>query len=56
LEGKITAEQMLVLVKRNDRVEELIPYAPKVAQPGVRVVFLVPYPVNFRPSTLVAPE
>ena len=56
LEGKITAEQTLVLLKRNDRVEEIIPYAEKVTQPGMRVVFLVPYPVNFRPSTLVAPE
>jgi hypothetical protein len=43
-------------VKRNDRVEELFPCVEKVAQPGVRVVFLVPYPVNFRPSTLVAPK
>lgn len=40
------AEQILVLLKRNDRVEEIIPYVEKVTQPGMRVVFLVPNPVD----------
>jgi hypothetical protein len=38
----IMAEQILVLMKKNDRVEEIIPYVEQVAQPGMRVIFLVP--------------
>jgi hypothetical protein len=39
------AREILVIVKRSDRVEELLPYLEEVAKPGVRVVFLLPYPV-----------
>lgn len=42
------AEQILVSLKRNDRLEQVIPYIEKVAQPGVRVIFLMPYPVEAR--------
>lgn len=38
--------QILVLLKTRDRVEEIVPYIEKIAQPGVRVVFLIPYPVD----------
>jgi nucleotide-binding universal stress UspA family protein len=38
-------------MKRNDRAEDLIPYVEKVARAGMRVVFMVPYPVDgFRGS------
>jgi hypothetical protein len=40
------AEQILVPLKRNDRVEVIIPYLEKVTQPGMRVVFLAHYPVD----------
>jgi hypothetical protein len=33
------AEQILVTLKRHDRIEEIIPYLEKVAQPGTTVVF-----------------
>ncbi len=36
------AEQILVPLKRNDRVEEIIPYVEQVTQPGMKVVFLMP--------------
>ena len=38
------AKQILVPLKRDDRVEEIIPYVEKVAQPGMKVVFLLRYP------------
>ncbi len=40
------AKQILVPISRNDRVKEMIPYVERVAQPGMKVVFLVPYPVG----------
>ncbi len=36
------AEQILVPLKRNDRVEEILPYVEQVTQPGMKVVFLMP--------------
>ncbi len=36
------AAQMLVPLKRNDRVEEIIPYIEQVTQPGMKVIFLMP--------------
>jgi hypothetical protein len=36
------AEQILVPLKRNDRVEEMIPYIEKVTRLGMGVVFLAP--------------
>jgi len=45
-------KQILVPMKRNDRAEDFIPYVEKVARPGMKVVFMVPYPVDgFRWST-----
>jgi hypothetical protein len=38
--------QILVPMKRNDRAEDLIPYVEKVARAGMKVVFMVPYPVD----------
>ena len=39
-------KKILVPVKRNDRVENLIPYVENVAQPGMTVVFMMPYLVD----------
>jgi len=39
-------KKILVPMKRNDRAEDLIPYVEKVARPGMKVVFMVPYPVD----------
>ncbi len=38
--------QILVALKRNEQMEEIIPYIEKIAQPGMKVVFLFPYPVT----------
>jgi hypothetical protein len=35
--------QILVPLKRSDRVEQFLPYIDQVAQPGIQIVFLVPY-------------
>ncbi|MFQ5849221.1 MAG: hypothetical protein ACE5JU_01375 [Candidatus Binatia bacterium] len=40
------AKQILFPVKGRDRIEEVIPYIEEVAKPGMRVVFLIPYPVD----------
>lgn len=40
------AKQVLVPMKRNHRVEDFIPYVEDVARPGMKVVFMVPYPVD----------
>jgi hypothetical protein len=40
------AEQIFVALKRRDRIEEIIPYLKEIAKPGMRVIFLVPYPVD----------
>lgn len=37
--------QILVVLKRNEQVEEILPYVEKIAQPGMKVVFLSRYPV-----------
>jgi hypothetical protein len=41
--------EILVLFRRRDRIEEILPHIEKIAQPGMRVVFLVPYPVKLWP-------
>ena len=41
-------EKILVALKRHDRVAEIIPYLNRIAERGMRVVFLVPYPVEER--------
>ena len=38
--------KILVPLKRFDRIEEIVPYIEKLAEPGVSVVFLVHHPVN----------
>ena len=40
------AKQILVPISRNDRVKEMIPYVERVTHPGMKVVFLVRYPVD----------
>lgn len=40
------AGQILVPLKRNDRIEDVIPYIEDVAKPGMRVSFFIPYPVE----------
>lgn len=40
------AKQILVPLKRHDRIGEIIPYLEKIAKPEIRVVFLIPYPVE----------
>jgi hypothetical protein len=45
-EGRENAMKVLVPLKRNDQVKELMPYIEKVARPGMEVVFLVPYPMD----------
>ena len=35
--------QILVPLKSSDRVEQFLPYIEQVAQPGMQIVFLVPY-------------
>ena len=43
---------ILVQMKRDDRAEDLLPYVEELARPGMKVVFLLPYPVDgFRYST-----
>ena len=37
---------ILVPLKRNDRAEDLLPYVEEVARPGMKAVFMVPYPVD----------
>jgi hypothetical protein len=39
-------KQILVPLQRNDRLEDLLPYVEKVARSGMKVVFMVPYPVD----------
>jgi hypothetical protein len=33
-------------MKRSDRAEDLIPYVEKVSRPGIKVIFMVPYPTD----------
>lgn len=40
------AREILVPLNRHDRIEEIIPYLKELAKPGMRVVFLIPYPVE----------
>jgi hypothetical protein len=40
------AAKFLVPVTRRDRIEEIVPYIEKLAEPGVSVVFLVHHPVS----------
>lgn len=40
--------RILVPLERGDRIEDLIPYLEELAKPGMRVVFLISYPVESR--------
>ena len=37
---------ILVPMRRDDRVEDLLPYVEEVARSGMKAVFMVPYPVD----------
>ena len=39
-------KKLVVPLAQNDRTEEMIPYIDKVARPGMKVVFLMRYPVG----------
>ena len=39
-------KKIVVPMKRSDRVEDFIPYIENVARPGMKVVFMVPYPMD----------
>jgi hypothetical protein len=43
--GQAVNKKILVPLGQYDRPEEMIPYVEKVARPGMKVVFLVRYPV-----------
>jgi hypothetical protein len=38
--------RILVPLKKNDRLEEIVPYIEKIARPGASVVFLIRHPVS----------
>jgi hypothetical protein len=40
------AKKILVPLKKDNRIEEIIPYLKEVIQPDTTVVFLIPHPVN----------
>ncbi|MGH7774098.1 MAG: hypothetical protein ACREQA_17885 [Candidatus Binatia bacterium] len=40
------AGQILVPLKKDDQFEEILPYLEKIAQSGMRVVFLIHYPLT----------
>jgi hypothetical protein len=39
--GEIMAKQILVALKNQDRLEQMVPYIEELAQPGTEVIFLV---------------
>ncbi|HEV8342952.1 MAG TPA: hypothetical protein VGR30_11345 [Candidatus Binatia bacterium] len=40
------AKEILVALKDQHRLGEIIPYVEEIPRPGMRVIFLVPYPTN----------
>jgi hypothetical protein len=42
-------EEIVVVLRRHDQIEEILPYIETIVQPGMRVVFFVPYPMNLWP-------
>jgi hypothetical protein len=43
------AREILVWLRRHDRIEEILPCIEKITQPGMKVVFLILYPVKLWP-------
>jgi hypothetical protein len=39
-------EQILVAMKKRDRIQEIVPILKKMAEPGMKVTFLFSYPVD----------
>ena len=46
------ARQVLVALKSEDRLSQIIPYIEKIAQPGMKVVFLI----RFKPQAYAKPS
>jgi hypothetical protein len=42
-------KQILVVLRRRDTADQMMPYLEQVAKPGMRVVFMLPYPVESWP-------
>ena len=40
------SKQILVPLRRNDGIDEIVPYVERLTQPGMKVVFLLRYPVD----------
>lgn len=40
------AGQILVAVSERDQMEEIVPILEKIARPGMKVTFMLPYPMN----------
>jgi hypothetical protein len=40
------AAKILVQLKRHDQIDDIIPYVEKVARPGMKVIFLIRYPIE----------
>jgi len=41
-------DRIVVALKARDRIQEIIPILQKIAKPGIKVMFLVSYPVDPR--------
>jgi hypothetical protein len=39
-------KKILVPLSRYDRSEAMVPYVEKITRPGMKVIFLIPYPVD----------
>ncbi len=40
------AKRIVIALRRHDRIEEILPCIEKIARPGMRVVFLLRYPIE----------
>ena len=41
-------DKILIVLRGRDQIEDLIPYLERVAKPGMKLVCLIPYPVESR--------
>jgi hypothetical protein len=42
-------KKILVVLRRRDKADEMMPYLEEVAKPGMRLVFMLPYPLESWP-------
>lgn len=40
------AGKILVQLKRHDQIDDIIPYVEKITRPGMKVIFLIGYPIE----------